>query len=194
MLAVEIWCKQNKLKHGKIFTRDNVINVSHGPFKSAREDSLWANHQLYVTKRASAWKSTWIPTMTALSHIQQEWTASTENKMITGILLWDLSAVFDCLDSSILCNKILGLNSFIGYATRLWNQAREGVIIKWPLNRQFHYLVIVIISSQMIISKNIMMTKNNDRQSVINGKPLFNYLLTYLLTYLPTLLPLFDEA
>ena len=27
--------------------------------------------------------------------------------MITGILLWDLSAAFDCLDSSNLCNKIL---------------------------------------------------------------------------------------
>ena len=31
---------------------------------------------------------------------------------------------------------------------------REGIIIKWPLNRQYHDLVIVIMSSQMVVSKN----------------------------------------
>ena len=30
-------------------------------------------------------------TMTALSDIQQEWTKNTDDKFITGILLWDLS-------------------------------------------------------------------------------------------------------
>ena len=44
--------------------------------------------------------------MTALSNIQQEWANNTENKFITGILLWDLSASFDCLDSDILCRKL----------------------------------------------------------------------------------------
>ena len=35
-------------------------------------------------------------TMTALTNIQHEWASNTEKKLITGILLWDLSAAFDC--------------------------------------------------------------------------------------------------
>jgi hypothetical protein len=31
---------------------------------------------------------------------------NTENKEMTGILMWDLSAVFDCLDWNILCSKL----------------------------------------------------------------------------------------
>ena len=45
-------------------------------------------------------------TMTAHSNIQQEWCRNTENKLITGVLLWDLSAAFDCLDCDILCRKL----------------------------------------------------------------------------------------
>ena len=40
-------------------------------------------------------------TMTALTAIQQEWA-----KMITGVLLWDLSAAFDTLNTNILCQKL----------------------------------------------------------------------------------------
>ena len=45
-------------------------------------------------------------TMTALTELQQKWAMNTEKKEITGILLWDLSAAFDCLDSEILCKKL----------------------------------------------------------------------------------------
>jgi hypothetical protein len=45
-------------------------------------------------------------TMSALSEVQQQWALNTEAKEITGILLWDLSAAFDCLDSQILCEKL----------------------------------------------------------------------------------------
>ena len=34
-------------------------------------------------------------TMTAWADIQQDWALNTENKEITGVLLWDLSAAFD---------------------------------------------------------------------------------------------------
>ena len=44
--------------------------------------------------------------MTALTELQQKWAMNTEKKEITGILLWDLSAAFDCLDSEILCKKL----------------------------------------------------------------------------------------
>jgi hypothetical protein len=40
--------------------------------------------------------------MTAWADIQQEWAKNLENKNKTGVLLWDLSAAFDCLDSVIL--------------------------------------------------------------------------------------------
>ena len=45
-------------------------------------------------------------TMTAWTDIQQEWAQKTESKMITGVLLWDLTAAFDTLDHEILCNKL----------------------------------------------------------------------------------------
>ena len=44
--------------------------------------------------------------MTALSAIQQEWAENTVNKFITGVLLWDLSAAFDTLNTDILCSKL----------------------------------------------------------------------------------------
>ena len=40
-------------------------------------------------------------TMPALSEVQQQCAKNTEAKEVTGILMWDLSAAFDCLDSNI---------------------------------------------------------------------------------------------
>ena len=45
-------------------------------------------------------------TMTALSEVQKQWADNTESKEKTGILMWDLSAAFDCLDINILCDKL----------------------------------------------------------------------------------------
>lgn len=45
-------------------------------------------------------------TMTALSEIQRDWTENTENKMITGVLFWDLSAAFDTLNIDLLTQKL----------------------------------------------------------------------------------------
>ena len=44
--------------------------------------------------------------MTAWVEIQQDWAKNSEKKEITGVLLWDLSAAFDCLESDILCSKL----------------------------------------------------------------------------------------
>ena len=41
-------------------------------------------------------------TMTALNEVQKQWAENTENKEKTGILMWDLSAALDCLDTNIL--------------------------------------------------------------------------------------------
>ena len=45
-------------------------------------------------------------TMSALAEAQHHWAQNTEAKEVTGILLWDLSAAFDCLDCDILCEKL----------------------------------------------------------------------------------------
>jgi hypothetical protein len=45
-------------------------------------------------------------TMTALLSMQQEWIENSENKLKTGILLWDLSAAYDTLCPSLLCKKL----------------------------------------------------------------------------------------
>ena len=42
---------------------------------------------------------------------KQEWLQNTEEKKITGVLLWDLTAAFDTLDCEILCNKLMDSNS-----------------------------------------------------------------------------------
>ena len=50
-------------------------------------------------------------TMTALSAMQKEWIKNTEDGLTTGILVWDLSAAFDTVDTDLLCAK-LGLYGF----------------------------------------------------------------------------------
>ena len=43
--------------------------------------------------------------MTAWQEIQLDWAMNTEQDLVTGVLLWDLSAAFDTLDCEGLCNK-----------------------------------------------------------------------------------------
>jgi hypothetical protein len=45
-------------------------------------------------------------TMTAWPEIQLDWAQKTEDGLITGVLLWDLSAAFDTLDCGGLCDKL----------------------------------------------------------------------------------------
>ena len=50
--------------------------------------------------------------------------------------------------------KKLNLFVSVGVGVGLTTIPREGVIIEWPRNRQFHDLMIVIMSSRMVVSKN----------------------------------------
>ncbi len=45
-------------------------------------------------------------TMTALSSMQKEWIKNSEEGLMTGILVWDLSAAFDTLDISLFLKKM----------------------------------------------------------------------------------------
>ena len=66
-------------------------------------DHLEANNMLPESQHGFRRKRS---TMTAWAQIQQEWAKSTEENKITGVLLWDLSAAFDCLDIDLLCKKL----------------------------------------------------------------------------------------
>ena len=44
--------------------------------------------------------------MTALTAMQREWISNTEDGLIMGILVWDLSAAFDTVDMELLCLKL----------------------------------------------------------------------------------------
>ena len=45
-------------------------------------------------------------TMTALSSMQKEWVKNTEDGLMTGILVWDLSSAFDTLDIDLFVKKL----------------------------------------------------------------------------------------
>ena len=45
-------------------------------------------------------------TQTAWAQIQQVWANDTEQKKMTGVLMWDLTAAFDTLDHNILLSKL----------------------------------------------------------------------------------------
>jgi hypothetical protein len=49
--------------------------------------------------------------MKSWADIQESWAKNNENKLITGTLLWDLSAAFDTFEAKQLCEK-LKINGF----------------------------------------------------------------------------------
>ena len=64
-------------------------------------------------------------TDTALAAMQEDWVANWDNTDVTGILLWDLSAVYNTLSPSLLCEKLkiyrfnqLSCKWFKSYLTR----------------------------------------------------------------------------
>ena len=44
--------------------------------------------------------------MTAWQDIQLDWATKGEQNIVTGVLLWDLSAAFDTLDCEGMCAKL----------------------------------------------------------------------------------------
>ena len=59
-------------------------------------NDVWRHHHRHYVVSVSLASSG--ATMTAWAQIQQEWAKNTNEDKITGVLLWDLSAAFDCLD------------------------------------------------------------------------------------------------
>ena len=80
-------------------------------------------------------------TMTALTAMQREWIRNNEDGLITGILVLDLSAAFDTVDTGLLCLK-LGLYGFDqrscdwfrSFLTGRSQRVRIGKSLSSPLN------------------------------------------------------------
>ena len=73
--------------------------------------------------------------------MQEDWAKNSEDKYMTGILLWDLSAAFDTLDPKIMCDKLnlygLDENSvkwFASYLTGRSQKTKIGQMISKSIN------------------------------------------------------------
>ena len=80
-------------------------------------------------------------TMTALTSMQKEWVHNTEEGLITGILVWDLSAAYDTINTDLLCAKLklygCDLNTcrwFESFLTGRTQRVRIGQALSNPLN------------------------------------------------------------
>ena len=79
-------------------------------------------------------------TMSALSAMQKEWIRNSEEGLVTGILVWDLSAAFDTLDISLFLKKMslygadgLSLSWFRSFLTERTQRVRIGSSLSAPI-------------------------------------------------------------
>ena len=79
-------------------------------------------------------------TITALSAMQKDWIRNTEEGLMTGILVWDLSSAFDTLDIELFLKKmqIYGaddntVNWFSSFLCDRRQRVRIGGVVSSPL-------------------------------------------------------------
>ena len=79
-------------------------------------------------------------TMTALSSMQKKWIKNSEEGLMTGLLVWDLSAAFDTLDIKLFLKKIglygadeLTRSWFETFLTGRTQRVRIGSVLSGPL-------------------------------------------------------------
>ena len=78
--------------------------------------------------------------MTALTAMQTEWMKNTEDGLLTGVLVWDLSSAFDTLDVDLLLAKLeiygadtLTLKWFKSFLINRSQKVRVGSAVSSPL-------------------------------------------------------------
>ena len=115
-------------------------------------------------------------TMTALTEIQNKWITSTEDGKTTGVLVWDLSAAFDTLDSNLLCEKlkIYGLdqkarNWFHTFLNGRTQRVKIGCQISDPLHLTSG------VPQGGILSPIIFTIYCADMEDWVNHSTIFNY-------------------
>ena len=69
-------------------------------------------------------------TVTALTSMQKEWTRNTEEGLITGFLIWDLSAAFDTVDTNLLCLKqgLYGFDQLLAQIIPKWQRENKKLL------------------------------------------------------------------
>jgi hypothetical protein len=70
--------------------------------------------------------------MTAWQEIQLDWATKGEQDLVTGVLLWDLSAAFDTLDCAGVCSKLESVNWIRSFLTGRSQRVRIGGAISSP--------------------------------------------------------------
>ena len=80
-------------------------------------------------------------TMTALSAMQKDWIRNTEEGLMTGILVWDLSSAFDTLDIELFLKKMriygsddITVNWFSSFLCDRKQRVRIGRVVSSPLS------------------------------------------------------------
>ena len=115
-------------------------------------------------------------TMTALSSMQKEWVKNTEEGLMTGILVWDLSSAFDTLDIQLFLQKltIYGADHitqewFKSFLSNRTQRVRVGSAISPPLTLTSG------VPQGGILSPMIFTIYTADMETWLETSKLFNY-------------------
>ena len=94
-------------------------------------------HSMLFDSKGAKLKST---TMSALSSMQKEWIKNSEDGLMTGVLVWDLSSAFDTLDVNLFLKKLeiygadkLTVTWFRSFLSGRTQRTRIGTALSDPL-------------------------------------------------------------
>ena len=115
-------------------------------------------------------------TMTALTSMQMEWVKNTEEGLMTGVLVWDLSAAFDTLDIELFLQKLtiygadsITLSWFRSFLTDRTQRVRVGNAISSPLT------LVSGVPQGGILSPMIFTIYTADMEIWLKTSKVFNY-------------------
>jgi hypothetical protein len=115
-------------------------------------------------------------TMTALSSMQKEWVKNTEEGLMTGILVWDLSSAFDTLEVDLFVQKLaiygadqITLEWFRNFLTNRTQRVRIGAAVSNTLTLTSG------VQQGGILSPMIFAIYTADMETWLKTSKLFNY-------------------
>ena len=115
-------------------------------------------------------------TMTALTAMQKEWIKNSEDGLLTGVLVWDLSSAFDTLDIELFLEKIkiygaesLTVDWFRSFLSGRTQRVRIGNSLSQPLT------LVSGVPQGGILSPIIFTLYTADMELWLENSSLFNY-------------------